>query len=672
MPKPNSQLTALKNKFTHARKTLSRWFRRIPLLILTGNFLSQAESATDTNLARFDSYLYPANDLGAVYTPQSTTLKVWAPTAKSVAIALFENATTDHFSIFAMTSNADGIWSATLQGDQDGKYYLYEITHADATHRVNDPYARGASANSARTLIYDPSKTNPPGWESDRFVNLKQNVDAILYELHIRDFSIHKSSGVSESARGKYLGLIQPTTLGHLKELGITHAHLLPTFDYANGDETQSADRYTWYNWGYDPVLYNTPEGSYASDPNGTARQKEFKQMVQVLHRENIGVIFDAVFNHTAQTGAGPMSVFDKVVPRSFYRFEKNGRYANGTYCGNEIASEKPMVRKFIVDSVKYWMTEYHIDGFRFDLMGIIDRDTMLEVLREARKINPNAIIYGEGWDMEHILPRDQMMTQRNVHGTGIAAFSDGIRDNIKGSVFNESAPGFVQGATPQHGLDRFLQNIKGQTTSHDIEVSSPNETINYASAHDDHCLWDKLALSAKDAPESLRIQMDKLAAAIVLTSQGVPFLHAGDEFLRSKNGVKNSFNSNDPRVNPIDWSLKTQHKDVFNFYKGLIVLRKSHPAFRIPDKAIVDQHLQFLPNLPAGLVAYTLRDHANGDPWKNILVIYNGSRRPETISVPGNWTIVADAHQAGTQSIRAERDSLPVEPCSLVIAHSE
>jgi pullulanase len=585
-----------------------------------------------------------------------------------------------------MSRDQDGIWSARLEGDQNGKYYLCEVTHrrngADkpTVYRVNDPYARGCSANSGRTLIYYPRKTDPDGWASDRFVSLKQNVDAVIYEVHVRDFSISKNSGISVG-RGKYLGMVRSGTktpsgesagLDHLKQLGVTHVHLLPTFDFAKGDETQAVDQYTWYNWGYDPVLYNTPEGSYATSPNGTARQKEFKEMVQAFHRNNIGVIFDAVFNHTAATDDHPMSIFDKVVPGYYYRIEQNGRYANGTWCGNEFASEKPMARKFIVDSIKYWMTEYHIDGFRFDLMGIEDRDTMLEVYREAKKINPNAIIYGEGWQMEHLLPADRMMTQAHVKGTGIAAFNDGIRDNIKGSVSQGETPGFVQGAGPPGGLEQFLLNIKGQSTDGGILVASPNETINYDSAHDDHCLWDKLLLSAPDVPESLRVNMDKLAAGIVLTAQGVPFLHAGDEFLRSKNRMKNSYNSNDPRVNPIDWSLKSKNKEVFEFYKGLISLRKTHPAFRMSQKSLVDQCLQFIPNMPKAVVAFTLHNHANGDAWQNILVVYNGNRQAQDLTIPGNWIVVANDKNAGTEPLGSARNQIRAEACSLVVAHAE
>jgi pullulanase len=547
---------------------------------------------------------------------------------------------------------------------------------------VNDPYARGCSANTGRTLIYDPVKTNPEGWDQDRFVSLTNNTDAILYEVHIRDFSINTNSGISH--RGKYLGMIEEGTktpeggksgIDHLNELGITHVHLLPVNDYAGGDERQKADEYTWYNWGYDPVLFNSPEGSYASDPDGTARQKEFKRMVQAFHQHHIGVVLDVVFNHTASTGSKSFSIFDKTFPRYYYRTDASGRYANGTGCGNEFASERPMARKFIVDTIKYWMTEYHVDGFRFDLMGILDRDTMLEVCREAKKINPNTIIYGEGWDMEKVLPPKRMMTQANVKGTGIAAFNDAIRDNIKGDAGKADASGFVQGTGPQYGgMERFHLNIKGQSTgrgSKGIEVFSPNETINYDSVHDDLCLWDKLQLSAADVPESLRINMDKLAAGIVLTAQGVPFIHAGDEFLRSKNLVSNSYNDNDLLVNPINWSLKAKHQDVFTFYKGMIALRKAHPAFRMTEKAAVDQALDFAPNVPDNLVEYVIGNHANGDSWKNILVVYNGSGQGRDLTVSGDWVIVANDKLAGVEPLESAKDKIHVEPFSLVIAHT-
>jgi pullulanase len=454
--------------------------------------------------------------------------------------------------------------------------------------------------------------------------------------------------------------------------MGITHVHLLPVQDYPFGDETEKADEYSWYDWGYGTMLFNTPEGSYASKSEGIVRQREFKEMVQALHRKNIGVVLDVVYNHTAATGTSPESVFDKVLPFYFYRRDAAGNYTSASGCGNDIASQRPMARKFIVDSVKYWMNEYHVDGFRFDLMGLIDRETMLEVYREAKRINPDAILYGEGWDMERLLPAEQMMTQKYVRGTGIAAFNDGIRDTVKGEVWDGATPGFAQGAGLRLGMQQFRLNIKGQSTDGGIEVDSPNETVNYVSSHDDHCLWDKICLSTPGVPESLRINMDKLSFGIVVTSQGIPFLHAGDEFLRSKNAVKNSYNSNDPNVNPIDWRRKSKYKEVVEYYRGLIRLRKSHPAFRMTDRATVDDCLTFLQPVPKQVVAFTLGEHANGDDWKIIMVIYNGNREAKEIRVSGTWHVVANAHQAGVDSLATVSDKLRVDACSLVVAYSE
>ena len=636
-------------------------------------------------------YRYPGNDLGAVYTPAETTLKLWAPTATSVSVEVFEDATGPSHSSNPMNCDSNGIWSAIINGNSEGQYYLYEIVLPGAgggptvTYRVNDPYAKGCSANSGRTLIYDPAKTNPPGWDEDHFVGLTDNTAAVLYEAHIRDFSINPNSGTSPANRGKYLGMTEEGTktpegeksgLDHLEELGITHVQLMPVQDYAGGDERQRAGQYTWYNWGYDPVLFNTPEGSYASDPDGTAREIEFKKMVQAFHRHGIGVILDVVFNHTAATGSQVFSIFDKTFPGYYYRTDASGRYANATGCGNELASERPMSRKFIVDSIRYWMTEYHVDGFRFDLMGILTRDTMLEVYEAAKSINPHVIIYGEGWDMEGVLPPQLMMTQARVRGTGIAAFNDGIRDNVKGDAGNGSSPGFVQGAGPQYGgMQRLRLNIKGQSTGRGnvgTGLFSPNETINYVSCHDDHCLWDKLQLSAAQVPENLRINMDKLAAGIVLTSQGVPFLHAGDEFLRSKKLVKNSYNDNDSGVNPIDWSLKAKHRDVFDYYQGLISLRKAHPAFRMTQREAVDRALDFAPGATNKVVACVIKNNANGDPWKNILVIFNGTGQGREFNVAGDWMIVADEKRAGTAVLQQAKDKVRAEPFSLVIAHTD
>jgi pullulanase len=654
------------------------------LVLLAAMLWAIMVGMSETGIAGPDlaSYVYSGDDLGVTYSPQQSEFRLWAPTAQGVSILLFENAATESSRSIPMQTDANGIWSATVSGDLDGKYYLYEIRSEGGAVRVVDPYARGSSANSARALIYDSHKTDPDGWGADSFVPLKQNVDAVLYELHIRDFSINRNSGVSDANRGKYLGAIErgtkspqgeKTGIDHLLELGITHVHLLPVFDYARGDEREKADDYTWYNWGYDPMLYNTPEGSYASVPDGTARQREFKEMVQAFHRSGIGVVMDVVYNHTFQTGRGRFSVFDKIVPGYYYRKDASGAYANASACGNEVASEKPMARKFIVDSIHYWMREYH-DGFRFDVMGALDRQTMLEAFRAAKAINPNVIFYGEGWNVERVLPPEQMTTQRYAQGTGIAAFNDGIRDNIKGDAHRGAVPGFVQGATPPYGgMERFFLNIKGESTGkgHEgIAVMSPNESINYASCHDDYCLWDKLLLSALDVPEPWRINMDKLAAGIVLTAQGVPFLHAGDEFLRSKNLNNNSYK--DLVANPIDWSLKAKHRDVFDFYRGMIALRRAHPAFRMTDRAAIERAVEFAKVVPANLVEYVIKNHGNGDNWSNILVIYNGNKEARLLRVTGEWSIVADEKRAGTEVLRVARDAVRVESFSLLIAFTD
>lgn len=660
--------------------------RRLPGLFAWAMLAVMSESVMA--VPSLESYLYRGDDLGVTHRAQGSAFKLWAPTAKSVSILLFDDATNESHRSIPMEKDADGIWSAKAGGDLDGKYYLYEITHEgngldSGSVRVIDPYARGSSANSGRALIYDSRKTNPDGWGEDKFVSLKNNVDAVLYEVHVRDFTISGSSGVSDDKRGKYLGMIEAGTrspqgektgIDHLIELGVTHVHLLPVFDYGTGDEREKADAYTWYNWGYDPVLYNTPEGSYASDPDGTARQREFKEMVQALHRNHIGVVMDVVYNHTFETGRGRFSIFDRILPHYYYRMEGSGAYANATGCNNEFASEKPMARKFIVDSIQYWMREYHVDGFRFDLMGALDRETMLEAYRAAKEINPSVIFYGEGWSIEHVLPAERMMTQRYVEGTGIAAFNDGIRDNIKGDGHNAAAQGFVQGAWPPcGGMERFLLNIKGESTGKGdggMAVVSPNETVNYDSCHDDYCLWDKLQLSTPDVPERLRIDMDKLAAGIVLTAQGVAFIHAGDEFLRSKNRNNNSYNN--LTDNTIDWSLKATHRDVFDFYRGMIALRRAHPAFRMTDGAAVERSVEFAKVVPNNLVEYVIKNHANGDSWKNILVIYNGNKDARTVKVTGEWSIVADENRAGTEVLRTSRDVVSVEPFSLVVGFTD
>ena len=638
-------------------------------------------------------YFYAGNDLGGVYSPKETAFRIWAPTAISINVMLYDYYNSDLTNTFtkqSLSKDVNGTWKANVEGDLNGNYYIYEINlYVDGkatTYQVVDPYSRASAVNCSKTLIFNPEDINKgvPGWDVDTYVSLKQSVDAVIYEVHVRDFTISPTSGVKPDYKGRYLGLTQHNTesaeklstgLDDIEELGVTHVHLLPTYDYGTGDEAEMNSSYTWYNWGYDPVLYNNIEGSYSTYPNGITRQIEYKKMVQAFHGSKLGVVFDVVFNHTFQTGDKKLSIFDKVVPYYYYRVKNDGTYSDGSFCGNEVATERPMVRKFIVDSMKYFAKEYHIDGFRFDLMGLMDKQTMLDVYKEVRKINPNAIIYGEGWKMPTILPVEECMTQVNVKDSGIAAFNDGIRDNLKGDVFKEKSKGFVQNAVPMTGIKRLKAQIKGQDTGRDkdpILVASPNAAVNYVSCHDNLCLWDKLVVADPKASTETIKKMDLLAFGAVITSQGIPFFAEGDDFGRTKNGAENSYDNNDPTVNPINWTLKSKNKDMYKFYQGMIKLRKTHPAFRMYTKEMVDQHLRFIDKTPDSLIAYVLKDNANGDTWKNILVVLNSSPDDQVIELVGEWNIVVLGDKAGTEMIKIDTDKITIPGISILVAHTE
>ncbi|MFA6074238.1 MAG: type I pullulanase [Negativicutes bacterium] len=640
-----------------------------------------------------DKKYYYNGELGCNYASDKSQFALWAPTACAVDLRLYATADTQEYQTLPMMPGKNGQWTAVVKGDINGQYYMFAIhfrnpditVDNDIINVVVDPYARATAPNTTRCLVYDAQKNSASvnGWSIDRYVPLKRNTDAIIYEIHTRDMSISTTSGVSDAARGKFLGLTEAGTLGpnnvytgldHIKELGVSHVHLLPVFDYGVGNELQKYNQYDWYDWGYDPALYNNIEGSYAIDPHGDNRQLEFKTMVTRFHQNNIGVICDVVYNHTFQTGDGQFSVFDKIVPYYYYRVDNSGGYISGSGCGNDVASEKPMVRKFIVDSCKYWVSEYHIDGLRFDLMGLHDKQTMLEVYKEVRKINPNAIIYGEGWDIPTGIPASERMTQTNVFGTGVAAFNDGIRDNLKGDVFKQTEGSFVQGLPPYLGMERLKLQIKGQSTGRNLDgsipVATPNETINYVSAHDNACIWDKLKLTNPKDNEARIKQMDKLAAAVILTAQGVPFFAEADDFGRTKQGNENSYNNNEPNINPINWSLKTTNSDLFNYYKGLIALRKNHPAFRMDKKTQVDANLQFAKNAPDNVVVYTLKGSDVGDAWQTILVVYNGTDKVQRIRKNGPWNIVVDEKRAGTELLAQAKNVVIVQPYSALVAY--
>lgn len=629
-----------------------------------------ASNATVRNVLNEDKYYYGGNDLGDVYSQASTSFRIWAPTAQSINVLLFDTAdSASAGNTYPMSKAENGTWKTSVSGDLNGKYYQYQITlyvnGTLTTYNVDDPYSYGSSANSGKSLIYDSTQTNPSDWDNDKYVTLKNNVDAIVYEMHVRDYTISSTSGVKQEYMGKYLGLTQTGTksaqgestgIDNIKDLGVTHVEIMPTYDYGTGDETEANTNYDWYNWGYDPVLYNNPEGSYATNPNGTARQSEYKQMIQAFHNNGIGVIADSVYNHTYQTGDNQFSIFDKIVPGYYYRINDDGTYSNDSGCKDDIASERPMVRKFIVDSVKYWVSQYHVDGIRFDLMGLIDKQTMEDALTAAKAINPNFIGYGEGWGNS-----TDRMTQVSVPGSGLASFNDGIRDNTNNFAENKLMP----------GLSEFTKDIKGELMSRSIALTTPNETVNYATCHDDLNLWDRIN-AYTNVSDSDKLKMDALTNTIIMTSQGIPFFAEGDEFGRSKNGNYNSYNDNDPNVNPINWALKSQNKSLYNYYKGLIALRKDHPAFRMTDNSMIDKDMTFDTTTgDSQFVEYAIQNNANGDSWKNIYVAYNGGSSDKNVNLNGTWTVVVNGKNAGVDSLGTAKDEVTVPAYSSVIMYN-
>lgn len=617
------------------------------------------------------AYTYEGDDLGAVYSKTSTTFRVYAPTASEVSLNLYSNGLDgDKLSETPMNKDAYGTWTVTIDGDLNGTYYTYTAVTSLGANEAVDPYAKAVGVNGKRGMVIDLDTTDPEGWEEDKKPEFIQMTDAIVYELHIRDLSSDASSGIVNI--GKFLELTETETknrsglstgIDHMKELGITHLHLLPSFDYASVDETMLDT--PQFNWGYDPVNYNVPEGSYSTDPyHGEVRIKEMKQAVQSLHKDGIRVVMDVVYNHTAATAD---SNFNKLVPDYYYRKNESG-FSNGSACGNEIASDHAMVRKFIVDSVVYWAEEYHIDGFRFDLMALHDIETMNEVRKALDAIDPTILIYGEGWKGgESTLPEEEQALKINVSQMeGIAVFSDDLRDGIKGSVFDAKDKGFVSGAM---GLEETIKFGVVAATNHpqvNYEMvnysdapwaKSPDQCINYASAHDNLTLWDKLASSNPEDSETDRIKMNKLSASIILTSQGIPFFQAGEEILRTKTEEDNSFVENSYQssdfVNRIQWDNKTEYEDVFNYYKGLIAFRKEHPSFRLTDTKDIAANLVFEENAPAGVVAYSITGKPNGETADGIYVIHNANKEAVSMMLPaGVWKVYVNGEQAGTEPI--------------------
>lgn len=603
----------------------------------------------------FDEYPAPIEtDLWVDYTKEASEFKVWSPTAEEVRIKLYEKGNDGQPSeTHQMDFSKNGLWSKKILGDFNGVYYTYQIRIKENwLEETPGIYAQAVGVNGKRAMVIDLSSTDPQGWNKDKGPKISYPSEAIIYELHVRDLSIHPESG--SSMPGKYLGLVEEGTTGpkgvatgidHLKELGITHVHLLPAYDHYSIDETKLDS--AQFNWGYDPQNYNVPEGSFSSDPyQAEVRIKEFKQMVKAFHDNGIGVILDVVYNHTGKTeGAN----FNLEVPDYYYRQWEDGSISDASACGNETASDRQMMRKFILESVAYWAEEYHLDGFRFDLMGIHDIVTMNEVAKTLRKINPTILIYGEGWTAgDSPLPVENRALKKNMRALPqLAAFSDDIRDGIKGSVFDDNSTGFVSGAANMEASIKF--GVVGAIEHPQIDYKAVNysdapwsnepwQAISYVSCHDNHTLFDKLNVSRRDASASEIIAMDKLANAIVMTSQGIAFMHAGAEMLRTKNEEHNSYNLPDA-INQIDWNLKVENASVLAYYRNLISLRKKHPAFRMRSANDVRTNLTFKKEEDK-LVSYQISNNANDDPWKEILVIYNAKTTPINYELDAEWEL--------------------------------
>lgn len=629
-------------------------------------------------------YFYDKNDLGATYSKEHTQFKVWAPTADKVAVKLYEEGLGDNFiKKMSMYKGVAGTWELIVEEDLNEVFYTYEVTIKDTVNETIDPYAKAAGANGIRGMILDLNRTNPKGWEEDKKPEFKEDTDAIIYELHVRDLSMNNDSGIEN--KGKFLGVAETGTVSssglttgmdHMKELGITHVHLLPVFDYHTVDETQLQT--PQFNWGYDPQNYNLPEGSYSTDPfHGEVRIKEFKQMVKALHDNGLRVIMDVVYNHTF---ANEESSFHKIVPEYYHRVV-DGKFSDGSACGNETASERSMVRKFIVDSVMYWATEYHIDGFRFDLMALHDIDTMNAVREAVNKIDPSILLYGEGWTgADSLLPEEKQALKAHTYEMNrVGAFSDDMRDAIKGSVFEGEDTGFVSG---KEGMEEAVKFGVVAATSHPqvkdfvAWTHNPGQCINYTSVHDNYTLWDKLAMSRKDATEEERIRMNKLSAAIILTSQGIPLFQAGEEILRSKpvegeEGMydHNSYISSD-NVNAIRWSNKKKHYSVYEYYRGLIAFRKEHPALHMRTEEDIAKHLVFLEDLKEQVVAYKIKGNIEGEEAKEIYVIFNASNKKVQMPLDkGTWKVYVNADNAGTTVLSTiDKDHVVVDEISAMV----
>lgn len=654
--------------------------------------VSAAEKKTVTDYqayaANLDKSAYSGNDLGASYSKKATTFKVWSPNAASVRVNIFEHGSDnegDAGSIMSRAMSLDkttGVWSVTINGDLLNKYYTYSVTHGKTTKETADVYAKACGVNGQRSMVVDLSTTNPDGWENDKHVLVQNQTDASVWEISVADFSSSESSGVSEANRGKYLAFTEEgttvngvqgassTCVDYLKKLGVKYVQIMPFYDFGSVDESKNI--MDQYNWGYDPVNYNCPEGSYSSNPKkGEVRIKECKQMIQALHNAGIGVIMDVVYNHTYTSD----SWLQRTVPNYYYRMNNDGTFSNGSGCSNDTASEHLMFRKYMIDSVTYWASEYHIDGFRFDLMGLHDVTTMNSIRTALDHLYEDGsgsqiLMYGEAWDMATNCDEGTVLaSQKNLKQLSdrIGAFDDTIRDAIKGST------GGTDGAFVQEGSRRanLKTGIAGQSDTTTGWANVPSQCVTYASCHDNLCLYDKLVGSVYGADGKYRkryedlVAMNKLSAAIVITSQGIPFSLGGEEFCRSKDGDENSYASS-RKENMLDWENVDLYSDVIEYYRGLYKIRDAFAAFS-DSTAETANSLTYLSDVPKGVMGYTINNTESGK-WSQMCVIFNGSDSAQNVTAKGDWVVLADNKTAGLRNIKNVTNSVKVETHSAVI----
>lgn len=613
------------------------------------------------------------------YSPNGCSFLLNAPSnAKGVKVNLYSEGDGGKcLRTIKMKRQGKDLWTADVKGNLKGLFYTFQVeTKRQTLKETPGVFAKAVGVNGKRAAIVDMDDTNPEGWSSDKRPLTQSPNDLVIYELHHRDFSISPSSGIAH--KGKFLALTEPKAVYYLKDLGVNAVHILPSFDFASIDE--SKPNTAQYNWGYDPQNYNVPEGSYATDATSPmVRIREFKQMVQALHRAGIRVIMDVVYNHTFDIDN---SNFSLTYPGYYYRYGKDGKPSDGSGCGNETASEKPLMRQFMIESVCYWAKEYHIDGFRFDLMGIHDIETMNLIRKALDEIDPNIYMYGEGWSAgQCAYPTDKLAMKANVSQLDrIGAFCDDMRDGLRGPFSDDHVAAFLGGKVDHEesikfgivgGIDHPQIDFSKVNYSKEAWAKSPSQLISYVSCHDDMCLVDRLKASIPGITTDELIRLDLLAQTAVLTSQGVPFILAGEEVMRDKKGVHNSYCSPDS-INAIDWTNKERYPQVFDYYRGLIELRRNHPAFRMGDAEMVRQHLQFI-DAPAGIVAFRLKGNANGDAWNDIIVVMNGNKTATKVAIPeGRYISVCQGQQINLGGIAAiEGGTIEVAPQEALIIHN-